>query len=187
MLYEKKRRLSLTLVLFAILSVLAHSLTGCEKITSPAVSDYRNHNARFTLEFPSRTESVICSAEKLGEDITITVVSPERSAGLTVSVSGENCILLPRGSDNGITLSYDASSGLTDVLSLMFAPSDGASVTRSADGESTIITHERGAVTLDCALTPISVEIYEGDRTRTVKVRDYEIAGAAAPDKDNPN
>lgn len=171
MFYEKIRNLSMRAAVLAI-AVPAFLFSGCSPLQSPAVFDYAAQDARFTIEFPSRGDAVVCSAEKRGGEFTLRAAEPERSAGLCVICSDDSCTIITQDGD-GIVLSPQASARLRDVLSLLVRGSEGGSVSRSDDGELTVITYPDGAVTLGSDLMPISAELF-GDGGRTVKIRDYE-------------
>lgn len=171
MFYEKIRKLSVRSAVLA-LAVSAFLFSGCSRVKSPAVFDYAAQDARFTIEFPSRGDAVVCSAEKHGGEFTLCAAEPERSSGVRVVCSDESCTVFT-GDGGGIVLSAQASARLRDLLSLLARGSEGGSVSRSDDGETTVITYPDGAVTLDGGLMPISAELF-GEGGRTVKIRDYE-------------
>lgn len=171
MFYEKIRKLSAIAGALA-LAVSAFMFSGCSRMQSPAVFDYAAQDARFTIEFPSRGDAVVCSAEKHGGQFTLRAAEPERSSGVCVVCSDENCTIFTNDGD-GIVLSAQASARLRDVLSLLVRGSEGGAVSRSDDGETTVITYPDGTVTLGGDLMPIAAELF-GEGGRTVKIRDYE-------------
>ncbi len=173
MFYEKIRDLLRAARGASLLSVVAFAIFfgGCSVVRSPAVFDYAAADARFLIEFPSRGETVVCSAEKHGGQFTLRAVSPERSVGLCVLCSDESCTIVS-GNGEGIVLSPQASARLYNMLALLSRGEDGGSVSRSDDGETTVITYLDGTVTLGGDLMPTSAELF-GDGGRVVKIREY--------------
>lgn len=163
----------LLLALIPTLSALL--LCGCRSVHTPAVFGYVSCDARFEVEFPSRTDTVICSVERKDGTLSLTVVTPERSADLRVISSPDRCVIIPKDGGDGIPLSSRASEGLTEVFALLYRGSDGSeSISRSADGQSTVITYPDGCVTVGADMLPSSVEII-GDCTRTVTISGYTV------------
>ena len=103
----------------------------------------RARDADFTLVFPSETnlgDEVVCAGERRGERVVFTVISPERSAGASVT------LLLPSGDRTDFSVSLSgpgfpapaavdpaAARFLTDLASLLYLPpEDGASAVSEA-------------------------------------------------------
>ena len=170
MLSSKKR----ILILFLLSAAL--SLCSCKRAHSPAVFGYVSCDASFSLEFPSPTDAVVCRAEREGGSLTLSVTSPERSADLRVICSPDGCVIIPCGSESAIPLSSRASDGLTSVFSLLYRGSDGSeSVTRSDDGQSTVITYPDGAVTVGADMMPSSVELFSDHGKRRIAISGYNV------------
>ena len=163
----------LLLALMPALSALL--LCGCGSVHTPAVFGYVSCDARFEVEFPSRTDTVVCSAERKDGKVSLTVITPERSADLRVISSPDGCVIIPKDGGDGIPLSSRASEGLTEVFALLYRGSDGSeSISRSADGQSTVITYPDGCVTVGADMLPTSVEI-SGGCVRTVVINGYTV------------
>lgn len=167
---SQKRRILVFVSVFAAFFIL----TGCKGTHTPAVFGYVSCDARFNVEFPSRGESVVCSAERAGGKILLTVVTPERSADLRVIASPDGCVIIPMDGGEGIPLSTRAADGLTDVFELLYRGEDGCeSIVRSDDGQTTDIIYPDGCVTVGADMLPVAVEIRGDDSARTVVISGY--------------
>ena len=171
MFVSKKR-----LALLSATLLSAALLLGCKSSHSPAVFGYVSCDAQFSVSFPSRGDTVECSAERTDGNISLRVLSPERSAELMVICSPGGCVITPKDGGEGIPVSSRASEGLTQVFELLYRGSDGTeSVSRSDDGLFTVITYPEGSVTVGADLMPTSVEIFSEDAPRTVTIHDYSV------------
>ncbi len=160
----KKGKFILTLLLATIMPLC----TACDR-DARNIFAFTERDASFTLTVESEYGDISCSCTREGELITATVFSPERSAGCTVTVRGSACTLSVGGAD--IALSNEAAAPLTCIFDLMFRGDSGATVSKSADGESTVISYEDGKLTLDGELMPAEVNC-----GRKVKISSYLIS-----------
>ncbi len=155
-------------ILALILAVMLPLCTACAQ-RDTNIFGFTEHDASFTLTVESEYGDISCSCTREGELITATVTSPERSAGCTVTVSGSACTLSVSGAD--IALSAEAAAPLTCIFELMFRGDSGATVSKSADGQSTVVSYADGALTLDGGLMPAEVNC-----GRRVKISSYLIS-----------
>ena len=162
------------IALFVIVTACV-TLTGCSDVTTPAVFGYMAGDAEFDVIFHSDgSGDVAASVAKVGEGMTLTVTSPERSADMRVICSPDGCVLIPAG-DGGIPLSSRAAEGLSSVFSLLYRGNDGAEIKKSSDGDGTVIVYGDGEVRIGDDMLPTSVTVYGDEHGRTVLIRNYKI------------
>ena len=171
------KRLSLAVLIVA----LCLAASGCASKDGSSLFSYASADAEYTAVFPSEYGDVIAGVTKTDGEVFLTVVSPERSAGMRVTVdAGNTCTLYPQSGD-GIRLSRAAAEGLTGVISLLSkGESEVRSVKKTDDGAYTSAIYDDGEVTLDGNGLPVAVTV-RGDGERTVSIKDYKItAGTPA-------
>lgn len=167
-----ERYMTLYRYFFAVCALL-FTLTSCSAGEDSRIFDYRNSDAQFTVTFPSAYGDVVCDGVKTADCTAFTVREPERSAGVTVQVSGESCVI--KANDVEIPLSKEASAGLTCIVAAMYEPlPEPVEASRTSDGANTVITTPFGTLYLDENLLPCAVECkaWNGE-IRTVTVTDY--------------
>jgi hypothetical protein len=159
-----KTRFLLPLVL--IFALFASFAVSCES-RGRDVFAFADSDALFTLTFEGEAGEVVCECERAGERITATVISPERSRGIAITV-GEGGVYLTAGSAE-IPLSEDAARGFTAIFDVMFRGSEGAEVRMSANGEFTEAVYEDGVLTIDGEGRPVAADV-----GRVVKISNYK-------------
>ena len=138
--------------------------------------NYRNFPSAFTVRFDSADGEVVCSAvmdaPKENRSLTLTVVSPERSAGVAVVCGADFCIVSADGME--IPMSRESSRALRDFLLILSSETTDNLPVRSEDGEETIIEFSRGSLTLDGELNPCAVTYIGMDgEMRTAVIDDF--------------
>lgn len=162
------------LKLFSLLLVLI-SICGCGTADAEELLAYRNLPAEFSMIFPSQYGDVTCDASRNGDTVVLTVRTPERSVGVTVTYSDAGCTVEADGSV--IPLSENASAALLNVLRTIYSQeTDIVTPTRSADGEETVISFPYGVLTLNENLLPCRVECAAvNGEMRTVRIENYTL------------
>lgn len=146
------------------LAVLITAFVFCLSACAPK-SDlfaYTKGDAEFTMIFPSvsgDTESITCACTRSFSpddtaDFTLTVTSPPRLAGFTVTRTDGNTSA--GYGETMIPLSPESAENLTRIFDAL---TETGSAKKSPDGAHTVILAPSGTVTLDEALNPIELEI----------------------------
>jgi hypothetical protein len=106
--------------------------------------------------------------------VSLAVKSPERSSFVSVAICGNKCVITSPVDD--LTMSEEASVGLTSVFDLLFRGDEGVvSVKKSSDGLTTVITYSDGVVTVGEDGLPVAVTARAmNSEMRTVRILGYE-------------
>lgn len=166
------RKLLCILLCTTLLIIFDSGCTPMEKTSG--IFDYTRYPASFTAVFSSEYGEVECEVGRVGENITLNVISPERSSYISLKISGGQCVIT--SPVDSLPLSKDASAGLTSVFELLFRGEDEViSVKKSSDGLATVITYPDGAVTVGEDGLPVSVmaRAMNGEM-RTVRIMGYK-------------
>jgi len=159
-----KTRLFLPLVL--IFALLSTAFTACES-RGRDVFAFADSDATFILTFEGEAGEVVCECDRVGERITATVTSPERSRGIVITTGESGTHLSVDGTR--IPLSENAARGFTAIFDVMFRGSKGAQVRMSKDGKYTEAVYEDGVIGIDGEGVPVSVDV-----GRVVKISNYK-------------
>ncbi len=135
---------------FFLFLLAAALLTGCARggtsHPSGLLAETAASDASFTVVFPSAAnldEDVRCAGEKLPDGVTLTVLAPERSAGLVVTLAlredGEGFAVSVSGPDfpDPAVMDPAAARALTDIFAALYGPgisSDGSAVRQEYGG-----------------------------------------------------
>ena len=135
---------------FFLFLLAAALLTGCARggASHPTglLAETAGSVASFTVVFPSATnldEAVRCAGEKLPDGVTLTVLAPERSAGLIVTLAlredGEGFAVSVSGPEfpDPAVMDPAAARALTDIFAALYGPgisSDGSAVRQEYGG-----------------------------------------------------
>lgn len=149
--------------------------SGCtpSDLTS-GIFEYSRYPASFTATFLSEYGEVECEVTRNEEMVSLAVKSPERSSYISVAICGNKCVITSPVDD--LTMSEEASMGLTSVFDLLFRGDEGVvSVKKSSDGLTTVITYSDGVVTVGEDGLPVAVtsRAMNGEM-RTVRILGYE-------------
>ena len=161
------------IVLFVLLSI-----AGCAKVAeNTPVDEYIAVNSEFSLTFPaayvmssssdSASDGVEVTAHcvKSGEGISLSVVSPERSKDIGVTLGDGGCFLTV--GETSIAMSESAGSGISDVFAAMFP--DSYTISASEDGQSRLLSSEYGTVYVSEDGIPQKISCGE----REIRVSDF--------------
>ena len=171
------------LKILLIVPIFIFFTCGCSNKNS--VFDYREHSATFSVVFSSdfsggtSTADVICIGEKSSNQITLTIISPERSSGIKVLYDFSS--LSVSVSDLTIPISDGAGENIKMFFDLLYPSFDQAghssvgswTVAKSDDGVHTYLISPLGKVVLDENLLPISVSLKNDNKS--VTIREYAI------------
>ncbi|MBO7403717.1 MAG: hypothetical protein J6V24_02045 [Clostridia bacterium] len=153
----------------AVLCGLAASLLffpGCAGGRSPLTERIAASDASFTAVFPpchAEGEAVVCAGEKRGGTITLTVLSPARSADVRIEAdpAARTCTLFTAGCPDPIPVDPAAAEAILAPLSLLCiweaADDPAPAFSRSDDGEETRVTSARGTLILSPDGVPVRV------------------------------
>lgn len=144
-------------------------LSLCTVSCTPRGADifaFSECGATFTLIFPSENGDVTLSCTRDGVSYTAKIVSPERSRDITI-VSDSGAVTVCAG-EVKIPLSEAAAQHFSCIFDVMYRGDVGATVTRSGDGECTLISYDDGVLTLDENGIPTEIDV-----GRIVKIKDY--------------
>ena len=161
-------RAFITLVLSLVLITTSCGSTG------GSLFSYRDHDASFTAVFPSHftPDEIVCQGTRCGSRVTLTVISPARSSGITAEYDGASLIL--RAGETAIPLSNEVSANLTDLFDLLyFIPTEQLRAHKSDDGGSTILVCPSGQVELGEENLPISVTAANG---KSAVIKNYAVS-----------
>lgn len=176
--FRKRFHLFKTIVCVMCAVVMLIPLHGCAKSGGRDIFTYAAHDAEFSLVFPSETGDLECSVVRGGNIFSLRIVSPARSSNFSAVCDGVSCKLVPLADDGTpsveIPLSESASAPLVRIFSLITRGSEGAQVSKSADGETTVVTYSDGTVVLGSDSLPVSVTSRMADGSmRDVKIVNY--------------
>lgn len=179
-----------------VIALVALGTTSCAagRVSNDRLTEYAVHDVSYTVEFSTGSNADGASSEisptggisaiagrceRRGTRTVMEVTSPERLRGISVIYdSGSGACVLGAG-EAAIPLSPEVSGGLTELFDLLGrSPEDGGMLSKSADGENTVVTFSDadGSVTLDPEGIPLTV--FFGERQATLK--EY-VVGAAEP------
>lgn len=129
------------------------------------IDGYITQDASFTLTFPPTYDGGECVAAdcvKTDSSVTLELISPQRSAGITVKLdltSGTSSLVFSddvNGSSGvSIPMSAEASAGLSEVFRALFPQS--YTIAASEDGESRLIVSESGSSCVDKTGSPVRI------------------------------
>lgn len=156
--------------LFSALTAAVLILSSCAA-DPEALYEFRSSPSSFTVSFPSSGQPVVCDA-RMDDTLRLTVISPERSAGMGVVCTSDSCIVSAGGVQ--IPLSAEASRAMRDFFLILSSETAESVPTRSAEGENTVLETAAGTLVLDSDLNPCAV-IYTGmdGEERTAEIRDF--------------
>ena len=150
--------------IFLITLILFVTCPSCGRKSS--IFDFTNKDATFCLIIPSELCEITLDCVRDGDLISASVVSPERSRGISIHSDSTSVTLSVDGTK--IPLSSDAAREYSLIFDLMFRGDIDARATKSEDGECTIITYDDGVLTLDKNGLPIEIEL-----GRKIKIANY--------------
>ena len=161
--------------LFSSILAAALLLSSCGN-DSGRLLDFRNTMSSFTVRFDSADGEVVCEAmlNEPADDRTLTlaVVSPGRSEGVTVVCGADFCIVSAEGME--IPMSADSSRSIRDFFLILSSDTPDNLPMRSKNGEETVIEFARGSLTLDGELKPCAVTYAGMDgEMRTAVIDDF--------------
>ncbi len=186
---------ALALLPLALLLIFTAPLcASCgKKARQDALSRLTASDAAFTVCFPSCAADlpdVICSGEKTGSVVTLTVRSPERSAGVSVradcSPHAARVVILPSpAGDEEIPVTEEAAAFLLSVFRGLCGAQEPLetkgvfalpAVKKTPDGRGTEIAFSSAVLTLGESGMPESVRAADlGGGTRVVLFEDYRL------------
>ena len=166
------RKLLCILICTTLLIIFDSGCTASERTSG--IFEYTRYPASFTATFSSEYGEVECDVTRSGENVTLSVKSPERSSYVSVAIRGKQCVIT--SPVENLTLSAEASVGLTSVFDLLFRGEEGVlSVKKSSDGLETVITYSDGVVTVGEDGFPVAVTARAmNGEMRTVRILGYE-------------
>ena len=161
--------------LFSSIFAASLLLSSCGD-DSGRLLEYRNAPSSFTVRCGSADGEVVCDAvmdaPRENRTLTLAVVSPERSEGMTVVCGADFCIVSADGME--IPMSQESSRALRDFFLILSSDTTDNLPVRSGDGDKTIIEFSRGSLTIDGELNPCAVT-YSGmdGEMRTAVIDDF--------------
>lgn len=160
---------------FVLVAALLAILCGCGAEREDMLFRYTQTPAQFEMTFPSQYGDVVCDAVWDGDTASLTVRSPERSAGLKITCGVTGCATEMDGVT--IPLSGNAAAALTNIFCTLYSGAEeGITPKRSADGTETLIAYPCGILTLNDQLLPCRVEcVAMNGEDRTIVIENYTL------------
>ncbi len=171
------------MTLYRLFSKIGALLCAVAMVTACAPSEerlfaYREKDAAFEITFPALQEGgedVLTATTVRKGVVTLTVLSPKRSAGTVITLTDGVCTL-SFGDGSTIPLSREGAAPLTRIFSVLYRLEETDLPARKGDGSETEIFFEEGSLLLDESLLPkaVTVETAVGGERR-VLITDYRI------------
>ncbi len=137
-------------------------LGGCASSSETLPARVYASDASFTASFPpcfAGGDPVVCAGEKVGGTITLTVVTPERSAGVRIEADPVQglCTFFPAENGDPIPVDPAAAEGILAPFALLCGPAaeEAPVFSRSDDGEVTRIESPAGTLVVSPEGVPL--------------------------------
>ncbi len=134
---------------------------------------YAESDADYDVIFSSALGDVTSAVKRRGEVTVLTVTTPVRSAGVTVKwTESDGRVVISYGEGEEIPLSEEAARGVRAIFELLGrGKTENLVLSRSDDGEKTLLEYGDGVVILNAEGIPCSV-VYGG---RTVEIANFTV------------
>ena len=143
-------------------ALMCGPLFGACSSAGPLPERIRSSDASFTAVFPpcfAGGDPVVCRGEKTGGTVTLTVVTPERSAGVRIEADplAGTCTLFTAENGDPIPVDPTAAAGILAPLALLCGPAaeDAPVFSRADDGEVTRIESSAGTLVVTPSGIPV--------------------------------